>query len=138
DVYTLSLHDALPIYENGMRLAKEGQDFIVGTDANWEEGIHNNTVEVNNEYLQLKKGTDIERIYPDQIDWDDPENVQDGMGNLADYLGLVDLPQWNFVDYMRDYEENWRIQSPTAGGEVIQEDGYVTIRGTASGANFGI
>ena len=124
--------------ENGMRLAKEGQDFIVGTDTNWEEGTHNNTVEVDNEYLQLKKGPDIERIYPDQIDWDDPENVQNGMGNLADYLGLIDLPEWNFIDYMRNYTSQWRIQSPTAGGEVIQEDEYVTIRGTASGANFGI
>lgn len=125
--------------ENGMRLAKEGQDFIVRTDANWEEGTHNNTVEVGNEYLQLeKKGPDIERIYPDQIDWDDPENTRDGMGNSANYLGLVDLPKWNFVDYMWDYEENWRIQSPAAGGEVIQEEDYVTIRGSAMGANYGI
>src|SRR5690606_35710654 len=121
-------------------LDKEGQDYTNTVDTGWESGTHVNTVEVGNQFLQLAKGTDFAKVWLTQADWNDPSNIRDNtIGTPVGTLELHNLPEWEFVDDMSDYAANWRIQTPTAGGTVTQNDGYVTIAGTGvTGGNFGI
>lgn len=121
-------------------LDKEGQDYTNTVDTGWESGTHVNTVEVGNQFLQLAKGTDFAKVWLTQADWNDPSNIRDNtIGTPVDTLELDNLPEWEFVDDMSDYAANWRIQTPTAGGTVTQNDGYVTIAGMGvTGGNFGI
>lgn len=125
---------------SGLRLAKEGQDYSNMVDTDWESGTHNGTTEAGNEFLQLaKSGADYIKEWASQADWEDPANIRDGMGSpTLDSLMLEGFPMWEFMDDMSSYTREWRVQSPSAGGEVLQRAGYVTIRGSASGANFGI
>src|SRR5690606_18667513 len=121
-------------------LDKEGQDYAQ-TDTDWTDGTHNHT-EATHEGANLKLAqgeTDI-KIWSTAEDWEDPENIRDNMVAIPglDLLVLEDLPAWKFVDDMSDYEAKWRIQSPTAGGTVTQNDGYVTISGNNVTSNFGI
>src|SRR5690606_21231302 len=88
-------------------------------------------------------GEDVNRIWNNRQTWEDSANIRDGLGYfdsplVGGILTFSDPPQWNFGDDFWDYQDNWRIQSPEAGGEVIQNEDYVTIRGSASGGNFGI
>ena len=95
---------------------------------------------IQGDFLQLAKtGEDFIRNWEDQEAWENPENNRlntgsDPNGNLR----LIGLPEWEFVDLMTDYTQNWRVQSPTAGGTVTQHDGYVTIKGQGVTSNFGI
>jgi len=124
-----------------LRLAREGEDVAGTIDGNWETGTHNNTAPISDgDFLQLAKtGEDFIRNWEDQEAWESPENNRlntgsDPNGNLR----LIGLPEWEFVDLMTDYTQNWRVQSPTAGGTVTQHDGYVTIKGQGVTSNFGI
>ena len=124
-----------------IRLTKTGTDYLGAVDVGWESGTHVGTQEVSDNYLQLaKSGTDYDFTWDTKEEWEDPSNTRNNTGSADEYddLDLINLPEWNFMDEMGDYEENWRIQSPTAGGEVIQNDDYVTIKGTSVTSNFGL
>lgn len=120
---------------SGLRLAKEGQDLSGGID--WTQGSHNDT-EANGDGLRLKRGMSFERVWPDEVDWDDPENTRNGAGNVSNYLALSNTPNWNLVERFLDYTDLWRrVPSSGGGGTVTQEDNFVRISGTAT-ANLGI
>jgi len=123
-------------------LDKEGQDYTNTVDTAWTEGTHNRTEAADDEgNLKLAQGeTDI-KIWETAADWEDPANTRNNMGASPglELLVLENLPAWEFADDMSNYAANWRIQTPTADGTVTQNDGYVTIAGTAvTGGNFGI
>src|SRR5690606_11626402 len=121
--------------EEGLRLAKEGLD--LSDEIDWTQGTHSNT-EANGGGLRLKQGMSFERVWPDSVDWDDPENTRNGAGNILDYLALSDTPNWDFVERFLDYTERWRrVPTSGGGGTVSQQDHFVRISGTAT-ANLGI
>lgn len=132
--------------EIGLTLDKEGTDFTrTDRTPQFMEGTHNQTAARNGGLTlayETPPGEDVNRIWNSKETWEDSANIREGLGywdDIGDGLfTFADPPQWNFGDDFSDYETNWRIQSPEAGGEVIQNEDYVTIRGTASGANFGI
>ena len=120
---------------SGLRLAKEGQD--LSDEIDWTQGSHNDT-EANSNGLRLKRGMSFERVWPDEVDWDDPENTRNGAGNVSNYLALSNTPDWEFVEHFLDYTDLWRrVPSSGGGGTVTQEDNFVRISGTAT-ANLGI
>ena len=121
--------------EEGLRLAKEGQD--LSDEIDWTQGSHNDT-EANSNGLRLKQGMSFERVWPDEVDWDDPENTRNGAGNVSNYLTLSNTPDWNLVEHFLDYTDLWRrVPSSGGGGTVTQEDNFVRISGTTT-ANLGI
>lgn len=123
--------------ENGLRLAKEGQDVSV-VSSDWNAGTHTDTA-IDAGRLVLRKDSDFSRVWETAGDWNNPENDLDGVVGLPGIhvLYLDNTPVFDFMDDMFNYSFEWRVQS-AAGGTVTQQDGYVRVQGTNVSGNFGI
>lgn len=127
-----------------LKLDKEGeggQDFqhTDTTRNDFMAGTHQNTIVPNGSITLDRSGTDYDFTWDTKEEWEDPSNTRNNTGSADEYddLDLINLPEWEFIDDMRDYTAEWRVQNP-GYGEVIQNDDYVTIRGTSVESNFGI
>lgn len=94
-------------------LVKEGSDYLGAVDTAWDGGTHNNTEEVNNDYLELQKtGSDTTIQENTSTDWGNGSN-NSGLRITGDVLE-IDLPDWDHKDRFANMD-NWGVTEGTGG-----------------------
>ena len=100
-------------------LNKEGTDYSHELDTEWETGTHNDTQEVSNDYLQLTSGTDYEKIWDSDEEWNDSSNTMENVGGYGGGLELYGYPDWDLIDYMTYFRNSgWE----TRGDNVFSQE----------------
>ncbi|MCS1350326.1 distal tail protein Dit [Mechercharimyces sp. CAU 1602] len=145
--YSLSIVDGsakiehTEVYEINATLEKEGVDFEGYVDQGWQSGTHVNTVEADNDYLELAKtGEDLRLINGTDSEWADSSNTLVDTTSENGNLVLSNLPSWDVEEKMEDYTDTWQIAGQGYGGTVTQKTNYVEIIDGGSGVsgNFGM
>ena len=119
-------------------LEKEGINFSKTIDTEWENGSFFNVELVDGDFLRLSRaGTNVSVKYDTQDEWNNEENeLRNTVGDASGRLIIDDLPQWEVIDPMTDYTNNWKIQG--GSGTITQGPNYVTIKGSSVSSSFGI
>lgn len=79
------------------------------TDNDWSAGSLTN-VEAINRSLRLRKGNTFSRVWNSAATWNASENIRNGVSGASGDLDMVNLPWWDFIDYMRNYQIAWKVE----------------------------
>jgi predicted phage tail component-like protein len=114
-----------------LQLMKAGSDYSGAVDSGWESGTHVNTVERDNDRLELDieldTGTDIEQI--DNTNAEFSAGTLNGTMASGNSLVLSEMTNYNrFKDNMSAVASNW-----TVVGSIDQQPGYVKMSTTGVG-----